>query len=94
MSNASNKYPACFDFQRNIVSYKGMQFPIRTIWSDDYNCNVLFSVVSLNDMLFDRHDAWSDATAEYIDNQIIYYVEEYDILQSDKYLHSLLHRVL
>lgn len=94
MSNASNNNLDYFDYQRNIVNYKGKQFPTRTIWCDDYNCNVMFSVDTLNDILIDRNGVWVNSIAEYIDNKIIYYVREDEIVQSDQYLSSLLKTIL
>ncbi len=94
MSNLSKNNLDYFDYQRNLVNYKGKQFPIRTIWCDDYNCNVMFSVETLNDILIDRNGVWMNSIAEYIDNKIIYYVREDEIVKSDQYLSSLLKTIL
>lgn len=94
MSSASNDFPDCFDYQQNLINYKEQQFPFRTLWCDEYNCEVMFSVDTLNDILLDKHGVWLNSIAQYIDNKIMYYVNVSDITQSDTYLRSILKSIL
>lgn len=40
--------------------------------------------------MFDSEGIWSDSLAEYIDNKIIFYVDENEIKESDNYLQHIL----
>ena len=50
----------------------------------------MISTVILSNQLFSSEGMWSDTLAEYIDNKIIYYVDEGEIIESDNYLQQLL----
>lgn len=50
----------------------------------------MISTVILSNQLFSSKGTWSDSLAEYIDNKIIYYVDEGEIIESDNYLQQLL----
>ena len=50
----------------------------------------MISTVILSNQLFRSEGTWSDSLAEYIDNKIIYYVDEGEIIESDNYLQQLL----
>jgi len=78
------------DFSSSLIIYKGKSFPFRVVWSSDYQSDVIISVTSLNDELFDRHDCWVDDIAEHIDSKIIYYVSNEEIQASDEYLQNIL----
>lgn len=91
MSNASNNFLGeVFDYSNNVVHYKGVKYPFRTIYFDQEGSYVIISIASLNDIVFDKQGYWPDSLAEYIDNKILYYVEDSDILKSDKQLLQLL----
>ena len=84
MSDASNNiFDEVFDYSNNAVHYKGIKYPFRTIDIDKKCSNAIISVSSLNDIVFDQHGCWPDSLAEYIDNKILYYVEDSDIHKSD-----------
>ena len=63
-----------------------MDYPFRLVWFDEYNAEVMISTVILSNQLFSSEGMWSDSLAEYIDNKIIYYVDEGEIIESDNYL--------
>lgn len=67
-----------------------MDYPFRLVWFDEYNAEVMISTVILSNQLFSSKGMWSDTLAEYIDNKIIYYVDEGEIIESDNYLQQLL----
>ena len=67
-----------------------MDYPFRLVWFDEYNAEVMISTVILSNQLFSSKGMWSDSLAEYIDNKIIYYVDEGEIIESDNYLQQLL----
>lgn len=67
-----------------------MDYPFRLVWFDEYNAEVMISTVILSNQLFGSEGMWSDSLAEYIDNKIIYYVDEGEIIESDNYLQQLL----
>ena len=67
-----------------------MDYPFRLVWFDEYNAEVMISTVILSNQLFSSKGTWSDFLAEYIDNKIIYYVDEGEIIESDNYLQQLL----
>ena len=67
-----------------------MDYPFRLVWFDEYNAEVMISTVILSNQLFSSKGMWSDTLAEYIDNKIIYYVDENEITQSDNYLRQIL----
>ena len=67
-----------------------MDYPFRLVWFDEYNAEVMISTVILSNQLFSSEGMLSDTLAEYIDNKIIYYVDEGEIIESDNYLQQLL----
>jgi len=79
-----------FDYTTYSIHYKGKEYPFRLVWDPDYNCETIISVTSLNEALFGEKGYWTDSLAEYIDNQIIYYVSEAEIRGSDGDLQELL----
>ena len=70
-----------------------MDYPFRLVWFDEYNAEVMISTVILSNQLFSSEGTWSDSLAEYIDNKIIYYVDEGEIIESDNYLQQLLKKI-
>ena len=78
------------NYQCNTIEYKGVDYPFRLVWFDEYNVEVMISTVILSNQLFSSEGTWSDSLAEYIDNKIIYYVDENEITQSDNYLRQIL----
>lgn len=91
MSNASNNlFDEVFDYSNNVVHYKGVKYPFRTINFDKEGNYAIISISSLNDIVFDKQGCWPDSLAEYIDSKILYYVEDTDILKSDKQLLHIL----
>lgn len=91
MSNASNNlFEDVFDYSNNVVHYKGVKYPFRTIYFDKEGNYSIISISSLNDIVFDKQGCWPDSIAEYIDSKILYYVEDSDILKSDKQLLQIL----
>lgn len=91
MSNASNFLPENgFDYSNNIIRYKGIEYPFRTIYFDREYSFVIVSVSSLNDAIFYQEGCWPCSLAEYIDSKIIFYVADADIEKSDKKLRQIL----
>lgn len=91
MSNASNVLPKDgFDYSSNIIRYKGIEYPFRTIYIDREYSYAIVSVSSLNDVVFDQKGCWPDSLAEYIDNKIIFYVKDADIKKPDKQLRQII----
>ena len=91
MSNASNNlFDEVFDYSNNAVHYKGVKYLFRTINFDKEGNYAIISISSLNDIVFDKQGCWPDSLAEYIDSKILYYVEDTDILKSDKQLLHIL----
>lgn len=91
MSSASNNYIIDgFDYSHNLIHYKGIEYPFRTIGLGRECNDVIISVSSLNDIIFDRQGYWPDSMAEYIDSKILYYVEDKDIQKSDFQLQQIL----
>ena len=78
------------NYQCKTIRYKGEDYPFRLVWFDEYNAEVMISTVILSNQLFSSKGTWSDTLAEYIDNKIIYYVDEGEIIESDNYLQQLL----
>ena len=78
------------NYQCKTIRYKGVDYPFRLVWFDEYNAEVMISTVILSNQLFSSKGTWSDSLAEYIDNKIIYYVDEGEIIESDNYLQQLL----
>ena len=78
------------NYQCKTIRYKGEDYPFRLVWFDEYNVEVMISTVILSNQLFSSEGMWSDTLAEYIDNKIIYYVDEGEIIESDNYLQQLL----
>ena len=78
------------NYQCKTIRYKGVDYPFRLVWFDEYNAEVMISTVILSNQLFSSKGTWSDTLAEYIDNKIIYYVDEGEIIESDNYLQQLL----
>ena len=91
MCNASNNlFEEVFDYTNHVVRYRKAEYPFRIISIDNECLNAIISVSSLNDIVFDKHDCWPDSLAEYIDNKILYYVEDADIQKSDIQLLQIL----
>lgn len=90
INTSNNLFEEVFDYTNNVVRYKEVDYPFRTISVDNECYNAIISVSSLNDIVFDQHDCWPDSLAEYIDNKILYYVEDADILKSDIQLLQIL----
>lgn len=91
MSNASNNIiNDGFDYSQNLIRYKGIEYPFRTIWVDREFRHAIISVSSLSYVIFDQQGCWPDSLAEYIDNKILYYVEDSDIQKSDLQLQQML----
>jgi hypothetical protein len=91
MSNASNNNLIDgFDYSHNLIRYKGIAYPFRTIWVDREYHHAIISVSSLSYVIFDQQGCWPDSLAEYIDCKILYYVEDKDILRSDLQLQQIL----
>lgn len=78
------------NYQCNTIEYKGVDYPFRLVWFDEYNAEMMISTVNLNNELFSSKGMWSDSTAEHIDNKIIFYVDENEIKESDNYLQHIL----
>ena len=78
------------NYQCKTIRYKGEDYPFCLVWFDEYNAEVMISTVILSNQLFSSKGTWSDSLAEYIDNKIIYYVDEGEIIESDNYLQQLL----
>ena len=79
-----------FNYNRKIISYKGREYPFREVFFDEYDSEVIVSTVKLSSVMFDSEGIWSDSLAEYIDNKIIFYVDENEIKESDNYLQHIL----
>lgn len=79
-----------FNYNRKIISYKGRKYPFREVFFDEYDSEVIVSTVKLSSVMFDSEGIWSDSLAEYIDNKIIFYVDENEIKESDNYLQHIL----
>ena len=55
MSNASNNlFEEVFDYSNNVVLYKGVKYPFRTINFDSEGNYAIISISSLNDIVFDK----------------------------------------
>ena len=78
------------NYQCNTIEYKGVDYPFRLVWFDEYNAEMMISTVNLNNELFSSKVMLRDSLSEYIDNKIIYYVDENEITQSDNYLRQIL----
>lgn len=83
-----------FDYTTYRIHYKGKEYPFRLVWDPDYNCEAIVSVTSLNEALFGEKGYWTDPLAEYIDNQIIYYVSEAEITVPETMLQTILTNIL
>ena len=82
-----------FDQNQNIINYHGKKYPFRYVWYDDYKSNVVISVTSLNQEVFEKNGYWEDKLGEYIDNKIIFYVSESEINKPEKYLQTILKKM-
>lgn len=74
-------------FQENSILYKGEAFPYRSIDIEENGLSfyINVSVLALSKKLFDDEKGYTDKEAEWIDNQIAYYVNtEQDLQRSDE----------
>ena len=68
------------NYQCKTIRYKGVDYPFRLVWFDEYNAEVMISTVILSNQLFSSKGMWSDTLAEYIDNKIIYLLMKVKLL--------------
>lgn len=79
-----------FDYLDCVVNYNGQRYPFRYVWNDEYNQEILVSVLSLNHEVFEKNGNWPDTIAQYIDEKIAFYIEDSEITKSDEYLQMVL----
>ena len=70
-----------------VINYKGNKYPFRYVNFEGQV--VIISTAKLDSMLF-KSNEYTDKLAEYIDNQIIFFVEDDEIAENDNYFHKLL----
>ena len=72
-----------------MIQFKDALFKTRTIELPEFG-EVLISTNSLNEILMDDEGAYMSSEAEYIDQNIFYFVEDHEIDLPEKKLQELL----
>lgn len=72
-----------FDYENWVIHFQGKSYPFRTINVDDdgFSYTSIVSTHDLNHAIYDEHCQYPSTEAQWIDEQIIYYVTDKDELE-------------
>ena len=73
----------------NTINFQNKEFKIRKIELPEFG-NVFISVISLNELLLNKNGGYISEEANIIDEQIFYYVDDFEIEFDDEVLIKLI----
>lgn len=81
-----------FDFNKMIVNWEGNQYPFRELVFEDASFCTFVSVAALESKLINDNGEPVNRKAEWLDNQIVFYVDSVDQLNlSNNDLYNLVY---